>query len=40
MAAALHAILCHDGGWVESDERTGRDTDRQVLVIGDSLGPL
>jgi len=40
MAAALHAILCHDGGWVQSDERTGHDTDRQVLVIGDSLGAV
>jgi len=38
MAAALHAILRHDGGRVESDERPGHDTDPQVLVIGDSPG--
>ena len=40
MAAALNALLRHDGGWIQSDERAGHDTDRQVLVIGDNLGAV
>lgn len=40
MVAALPDILCHDGGWMQAEERTGHDTDRQVLVIGDSLGAV
>jgi FAD-dependent urate hydroxylase len=37
MTGALRAVLCHDGGHEQSVERTSRDIDRQVLVVGDDF---